>query len=102
MPVAEPEIETITQQMPPYHVLIENDDFHSFMFVVAVVQQVFAYPIDRTVELVTHAHQHGEAIVWTGSKEVAELKLEQITTFSEQRDDGKNLGPLSCRLERST
>lgn len=44
------------------------------------------------------AHNSGQAVVWTGSKEVAELKLEQILTFHEDRDDRK-LGPLSCRIE---
>ena len=33
------------------------------------------------------------SIVWTGSKEVAELKVDQIHSFSEIRADGKKLGP---------
>ena len=45
------------------------------------------------------AHTSGQAVVWTGSKGVAELKLEQIQTFHETRDAATRLGPLSCRIE---
>jgi hypothetical protein len=39
-------------------------------------------------------------VVWTGPKEVAELKAEQIQTFHEIREpDARNLGPLGCTIE---
>jgi ATP-dependent Clp protease adapter protein ClpS len=45
------------------------------------------------------AHTSGRAVVWTGPKEVAELKADQIRTFHEVRATGANLGPLSCYIE---
>ena len=45
------------------------------------------------------AHETGQAIVWTGSKEVAELKLEQMLSFHEIKPDGQKLGPLGVRIE---
>lgn len=99
-PVAEPASQTRTRIQPPYHVLIENDEHHSMVFVIMVLQKVFSYDTLKCVDLMMHAHENGEAVVWTGSKEVAELKLEQILTFHEKHHaDGRALGPLGCRIE---
>jgi ATP-dependent Clp protease adapter protein ClpS len=50
--------------------------------------------------LTRQAHQQGRAVIWTGPKEVAELKLDQITTYHETREsDGKKLGPVGCVIE---
>lgn len=98
-PIAEPSADVRTKILPPFHVIIENDEFHSMIFVALVLRNVFSYDRIRCVELMLEAHSSGEAIVWTGSKEVAELKLEQILTYHEKRDDGLALGPLNCRIE---
>ena len=92
--------ETRTRHIPPYNVILENDDHHSFEFVVDVLRKALGYNEQRAHALTLQAHSSGRAVVWTGSKEVAELKLEQITSFHEIRvHDGAKLGPLSCTIE---
>lgn len=98
-PVVETDEETRTRLLPPYHLILENDDYHSFEFVVMVLCKVFGWAAEKSFQYAMHAHTKGEAVVWTGSKEVAELKLEQMLTFHENRDDGRKFGPLSCRIE---
>jgi ATP-dependent Clp protease adaptor protein ClpS len=98
----EPEEKTRAQVrlLPPYHVILENDDFHSFEFVIAVLVKTIACTTERAVQLTWKAHSEGRAVIWTGSKEVAEFKVEQIRTFHETRErDGLKLGPLSCCIE---
>jgi ATP-dependent Clp protease adaptor protein ClpS len=91
---------THTRRLPPYNVILENDDFHSFEFVVGVIEKALGYPQARAFQLTEQAHTAGRAVVWTGSKEVAELKVEQIRTFHEVRlSDGAKLGPLTCTIE---
>ena len=56
--------------------------------------------VEKAFELTHEAHSRGRAVVWTGSKEVAELKADQVQTFHEFRDrDQRDLGPLSCLIE---
>jgi ATP-dependent Clp protease adaptor protein ClpS len=99
-PVAEPEAEIKTRLLPPYHVILENDDHHSMLFVVMVLRKVFGYDEEHSIQLMFIAHTKGEAIVWTGSKEVAEFKLDQMQTFHEKHaTDQRELGPLRCRIE---
>jgi ATP-dependent Clp protease adaptor protein ClpS len=86
--------------LPPYHVVLENDDYHSFEFVVGVLCKALGYPVEKSFLLTQEAHFSGRAVVWTGPKEVAELKAEQIRTFHEIREaDNRPLGPLGCTVE---
>jgi ATP-dependent Clp protease adaptor protein ClpS len=91
--------ETRTRRVPPYHVILENDDHHSMQFVVEVLCRALGCAMERAVELMMEAHNSGRAVVWTGSREVAELKAEQIKTFHEVQDKGRDLGPLGCSVE---
>jgi ATP-dependent Clp protease adaptor protein ClpS len=55
---------------------------------------------ERAIQLMLEAHTSGRAVIWTGTREVAELKAEQIQTFTETREsDGAHLGPLGCVIE---
>jgi ATP-dependent Clp protease adaptor protein ClpS len=93
-PVAEPQEETTVRLLPPYHVILENDDYHSMGFVVEVLCQVLNCTVEHACQLMLEAHTSGRAVVWTGPKEVAELKAEQIQSFHE-----KPYGPLGCTVE---
>ncbi len=93
--------ETRTRRIPPYNVIVENDDFHSFEFVIEVLRKALGYNEQRAFQLTHEAHTSGRAVVWSGPKEVAELKLEQIRSFHEVRHDGNKLGPLGCLIEHA-
>jgi ATP-dependent Clp protease adaptor protein ClpS len=88
-----------TRRIPPYHVILENDDFHSFEFVVEVLCKALGYSRERAFLLMLEAHNSGQAAVWTGPKEGAELKADQIRTFHETGAGQRQLGSLSCRIE---
>jgi len=113
MAMTDPEAETVvatvrpkprkkrkSKLLPPYHVIILNDDDHSFEFVMNVLRQVFGLEVEKAFDITREAHEKGRAIVWTGPKEVAELKAEQVSTFHEIRErDGAKLGPVGCVIE---
>ena len=89
-----------TRRVPPYNVILENDDDHSMQFVVDVLCKALNCTVEKAVLYMMEAHTSGRAVVWTGPKEVAELKVEQIRTFHEVREaDGKQLGPVGCTIE---
>src|SRR5205823_6552479 len=90
---------TTPKLLPPYNVILANDDHHSMEFVVDVLCKVLGCVVERAVVLMIEAHTSGRAIIWTGSKEVAELKREQVLTFHEVRAGGRDLGPLGCTIE---
>jgi ATP-dependent Clp protease adaptor protein ClpS len=99
-PRVKPREEIRTRRVPPYHLILANDDHHSQDFVVNVLRKILGLPMEKAVQLMLEAHTSGRAVVWTGPKEVAELKAEQVHTVHEVRDlDKTDLGPVSCTIE---
>jgi ATP-dependent Clp protease adaptor protein ClpS len=94
----QPRDETRTRRIPPYNVILLNDDHHSMEFVVEVLCKVLGCAVERAVVLMREAHESGRSVIWTGTREVAELKAEQVQTFPEIRG-GAHLGPLGCVIE---
>ena len=95
-----PRDDTRTRRIPPYNVILLNDDDHSMEFVIEVLCKVLGCAVERAYQFMMEAHSSGRAVIWTGTKEVAELKREQVTTFHETRHrDGLDLGPLGCDIE---
>jgi ATP-dependent Clp protease adaptor protein ClpS len=99
-PRTKPREDTKTRRVPPYHVVLANDDHHSMDFVVDVLRKVLGIPLERAMQFMLEAHTSGRAVIWTGPREVAELKAEQVETFHEVRNPGNtDLGPLTCTIE---
>lgn len=94
-----PKEDTRTRRLPPYNVILENDDLHSFEFVIEVLRKALGYNEPKAFQLTEVAHRTGRSVVWTGNKEVAELKMEQMLSFHEIRSDGRKLGPLGVSIE---
>lgn len=85
---------------PPYAVIIENDDEHTMDYVIEVLQKVFGKPLEDALLLTLEAHEAGEAQVWSGSLEVAELKRDQVRGFGPDIYAGKPVKfPLGVRIE---
>jgi ATP-dependent Clp protease adaptor protein ClpS len=74
----EEDTDTRTRRQPPYAVVLHNDDVNTMEFVIFVLRKVFGYEVPKCVELMLEAHEKGRAVVWTGAREVAELKADQI------------------------
>ncbi|MGE3317278.1 MAG: ATP-dependent Clp protease adaptor ClpS [Planctomycetaceae bacterium] len=89
-----------TRKQPPFAVIVENDDLHTFTYVIEVLQKVCGYSQQKAILLATHAHFSGEAVVWSGVLEVAELKRDQIRGFGTDRYAVKPVTfPLGVRIE---
>ena len=93
-PLPRTDEQTHTRQIPPYHVLILNDDHHTVEFVIGVLRRVFGHSQERAVELTLEAHETGRAVVWTGPREYAEVMGEKLTTYHEHRGT-RDLGLLT-------
>ncbi|MEM1354524.1 MAG: ATP-dependent Clp protease adaptor ClpS [Planctomycetota bacterium] len=66
-------------KLPPWAVVLHNDDQNSFEFVIQTLQKVLGIGLTHAVALTMRAHVSGRAVVWSGHRELAELKAGQIT-----------------------
>lgn len=66
---------------PRYHVVLLDDDDHSYAYVIEMLQKLFGYSSHKALELTETVDREGRAIVLTTSLEYAELKRNQILAF---------------------
>ena len=64
-----------------YAVVVQDDDEHTFPYVVEVLRKVCGHKKEEAEKLTRRIDTTGRAIVWTGPLEVAELKRDQIVEF---------------------
>ncbi len=53
------EEETGTRFVPPYAVIVLNDDYHTFEYVICVFQKVFGYSLQKAILLAQEIHKQG-------------------------------------------
>jgi ATP-dependent Clp protease adaptor protein ClpS len=69
------------QKEPRFHVILWNDDVHTYEYVIIMLHTVFGYPVERGFQLAREVDTRGKAIVFTSSLEQAELKRDKILGF---------------------
>jgi ATP-dependent Clp protease adaptor protein ClpS len=73
----------------PWHVIVLNDDHNTFQGVAAALAAVVpGVSYEHGMRLANRIHSRGQAIVWSGLREQAELYWEQLD------DRGLTMAPL--------
>jgi len=76
-----PETRTRPKKQPAYAVIVENDEFHTFAYVIAALSRICGHSLQKAHELAEEIHTQGRAVVWSGTLELAELKRDQIRGY---------------------
>ncbi len=99
--VVEPEVTTEqrTRRIPPYNVVILNDEEHTFPYVIELLTKVFRHSLPKAEELTQRIDSTGRAIVYTTHKELAELKRDQVIAYGPDPRVPACKGPLRCYVE---
>ena len=87
------------KKQPPYHVILHNDDDHSFEYVIAMLQQLFGHPPEKGYQMALKVHTEGRVVVDTTTKERAELKRDQIHAFGPDPWIARCKGSMSASIE---
>ena len=69
------------KKQPPYHVILLNDDDHTYEYVILMLKELFAHPEEAGFKLAQEVDKTGRAVVCTTSRERAELKQDQIHAY---------------------
>lgn len=69
------------KQQPRYHVILWNDEDHTYEYVMVMLRELFGHPYEKGFELAKEVDLRGRAIVLTTTLEHAELKRDQIHAY---------------------
>lgn len=103
--VAEPEVEVQPEkkrkpkQNPRYHVILWDDDDHTYEYVIDMMTELFRHPKEQGYQIARVVDSSGRAICLTTTKEHAELKRDQIHAYGKDRLMAKCKGSMSASIE---
>lgn len=103
--VAEPVEKTAPtkpKQQPRYHVVLWNDDDHSYEYVIRMLKELFGHAPEKGFQIADQVDKQGRAICLTTTKEHAELKRDQIHAFGKDNLIAHCKGSMSSTIEPET
>jgi ATP-dependent Clp protease adaptor protein ClpS len=96
-----PEVErqTDTKPLPPFNVVLLDDDQHTYEYVIELAMKLFAHPRERAFDIAKMVDTQKRAVLLTTHKEHAELKREQVHGFGRDYRMANCKGSMSCIIE---
>jgi len=69
------------RRQPRYHVVLWNDDDHTYAYVIVMLMELFGYPPEKGFQMAKTVDAEGRVILLTTTREHAELKRDQIHAY---------------------
>ena len=87
------------RKLPPYNVVLLDDDDHTYPYVIEMLGDLFGYDVDKALAMAENLDGTGRVIVLTTHKEHAELKRDQIHGYGADPRDEQCKGSMSAIIE---
>jgi ATP-dependent Clp protease adaptor protein ClpS len=87
------------KHQPPYHVILWNDEDHSYEYVITMLMKVFGYQLEKGFQMAKEVDTQGRVIVLTTSREHAELKRDQIHSYGKDALIEECKGSMKATIE---
>ena len=88
-----------SRKLPPFNVVLLDDNDHTVDYVIEMLTKVFGYPVAEGNGMVKTLDTSGRVIVMTTHKELAELKREQILGYGADWRLDRSNGPMKAVVE---
>ena len=85
--------------LPPYNVVLLDDDDHSYEYVIAMLQKLFYHSPEAAYLMACEVDATGRVIVDTTAKERAEFKRDQIHAYGPDPLIARCQGSMSATIE---
>jgi ATP-dependent Clp protease adaptor protein ClpS len=87
------------KRQPRYNVVLWNDEEHTYAYVIAMMAELFGYPVERGYQIASQVDSSGRAVVLTTTREHAELKRDQIHAYGKDGSLQASKGSMSASIE---
>jgi ATP-dependent Clp protease adaptor protein ClpS len=99
VPAARPAAASKPKRQPRYHVVLWNDDDHTYQYVVGMLKKLFGHPFATGLKMAREVDTKGRVVVLTTTLEHAELKRDQIHAYGADRLLARSKGSMSASIE---
>jgi ATP-dependent Clp protease adaptor protein ClpS len=87
------------RRQPRYHVILWNDDDHSYEYVIEMMQKLFGHDREKGYLIAKEVDTQGKAICFTTALEHAELKRDQVHAYGPDKLIARCKGSMSATIE---
>ena len=87
------------KQLPPYHVVLLDDDDHTYEYVIEMLCSLFSHGEELAFQMAKEVDKSGRVIVLTTHLEKAEFKRDQIHAFGGDWRVATCQGAMSATIE---
>jgi len=87
------------KRQPRYHVVLWDDNDHSYEYVIVMMMELFGHTIEQGYEIAKEVDESGRVICLTTTKEHAELKRDQIHAYGKDELISRCKGSMSATIE---
>lgn len=94
--------ERLPDHEPPFHVILYDDDEHTYEYVIEMMKNIFGHPDEVGYRLAKEVDDNGRVICATVHKELAELRVEQIRDYGPDPRLAKSKGSMNASMEPAT
>ena len=91
-----------TEGLPPFNVVLLDDNDHSYEYVIFMLKTLFGHPPEKGYKMALEVDSNGRVVVLTTHLEEAELKRDQIQTFGSDPLIPRCKGSMSAKVEPAT
>ena len=92
-------IKDLTSFIPMYHVVLLDDDYHSYEYVIEMLMDLFGHSEAKAYEMACEVDAKKRVIVETTYKERAEMKCSQIHSYGADWRIPHCKGSMSATVE---
>ena len=93
--------EELTQHIPRYHVVLLDDEDHTYEYVVEMLMRLFRHAREMSWKMAWEVDHRGRSVVFTTNKEQAEHKRSQIQSYGADRRLLRSKGSMSAVVEKA-
>ena len=87
------------KRQPRYHVILWNDDDHTYQYVIQMMRRLFGHSAGQGFQIASVVDTRGRAICLTTTREHAELKRDQIHASGSDPLSAECRGSMSASIE---
>lgn len=98
-PTVEQDAATRSKPLLPWHVILLDDDFHTYEYVIAMLQRLFGHSVETAYAMAREVDSTGRVIVFTTHRERAELERDRIHAFGPDPRIVACKGSMSALIE---
>jgi ATP-dependent Clp protease adaptor protein ClpS len=84
--------------LPPWQVILLNDDDHTYDYVIEMLMRLFGHEPERALACAEEVDRSGRVVVDTTTRERAELKRDQIHAYGADWRLPRSTGSMSSEI----